>query len=451
MRIARYRRIVAAVITVLGCVGLWRYLFVVDSSAAAIRAAYSRGDYEAVRLLAPGLKLPDDSESDVWWYSGMACKALGENAEAVKYLRTAADLAGDSPVASDAVLQILAIHEERGEYARAINLVAELADQQPANAKLQREAARLLNLAGRRFEANQHHRALVRSGSNTVDDLIFLANRDEPFAAPPIESAMRDPGSSAFRVTRAMIFWRSGKLGEAAQLLREQIASAKESLEARALLGRVLLDQGRMEMLAQWNADLPAASDEHPDVWYVRGVWAEHLKRQTVAMQCFGNAVRLDDCFPQAIFRLSSGGVDAFSDDIMEQMSARASSIEQYQEVCKSIFFKGPERQLVQRAVDLAESLGRIHEAAGWCRILNSGIGSTESGRERLRQLESQIAAEPDHEALPQWNLLAELTIPNSPIPPWPTPQSVGDGTKFEVLAAHFVKDAAPRGLAFEY
>lgn len=452
MRIARYRKIVAAVIAILVCVGLWRYSFVVRSSAAAIRAAYSRGDYQAVRLLARSLKLPDDSDSDAWWYSGMACKALGENAEAFTYFRTAADVAGDSPIASDAVLQISAIHEERGQYSQAINFVAELADQQPANAELRREAARLLNLAGRRYEANQHHLALVRSSSNSVDDLIFLANRHEPFAAPPIENAMRDPGSSEFRVTRAMILWRSGKLAEAAKLLREQIAAAKDSsLEARALIGRVLLGQGRMEMLAQWNADLPPSSDEHPDVWYVRGVWAEYLKRQTVAMQCFRHAVRLDDSFAEAIFRLSAVGVNSLSDDVKSQMSARISSIEQYQDVCKSIFFKGPERQLVLQAVDLAESLQRFHEAAGWCRILITGMGSTESGRERLRQLESQIAAGPDRAGAPRWNLLADSIDPNSRIPAWPTPQSVDNGTKGKVLAAQFVMDAASRNLVFEY
>jgi len=52
-----------------------------------------------------------------------------------------------------------------------------------------------------------------------------------------VEEALRDPHSSLFRVTRALVLWHSGKLAEAAALLRAEMAKAPDSLSAHALLG----------------------------------------------------------------------------------------------------------------------------------------------------------------------------------------------------------------------
>jgi hypothetical protein len=45
-------------------------------------------------------------------------------------------------------------------------------------------------------------------------------------------------------MTRGMIAWRSGKLDEAVDLVRAELAEHPESLEAHALLGRALLELG---------------------------------------------------------------------------------------------------------------------------------------------------------------------------------------------------------------
>ena len=97
-----------------------------------------------------------------------------------------------------------------------------------------------------------------------------------------------------------------------------------------------------MKSLTQLHPDLPSSSDESSDVWYVRGVWAEHLERPATATQCFEKALFLDDCFPEAMFRLAAAVDDSFSTDVVNQFTARISSIERYREVCKFCFFQRP-------------------------------------------------------------------------------------------------------------
>ncbi len=451
MRLFGDYRIITFIVVTAACFVGWSFLMTEDPPADAIRKAYVSGDYEEVRNLARGLDLPEGTQPEVWLLAGQACRHVSEYEEAISYFQKSVVDAGTSPVAVDATLQVAAIQEELGRYSDAVVTVTDRVGRDPDDAELRRLAARLMGLVGRRYEANIHHLALVKAGRHTVDDLVFLANRNEPFAPPEVEEALRDPHTTLFRVTRAMFFWQSGKLVEAAALLREEIANAPESLGAHSLLGRVLVDQGRMESLAQWHAELPSSSDGHPDVWYVRGVWAEHLNRTVAAAQCFEKALRLDDCFPEAMFRLAAVVDDSLAADIASLITVRISSIEQYREICKAIFFKGPERQLVSEAVELADSLGHLHEAAAWCRMLNKGLDATAAVQDRLRELETQIAMRGDRNSPRHWNLLDELQLRDRELPSWPLPRSSDDAVESPTLAAHFEEVAHDRGLNFKY
>ena len=236
MRFFDAHRIISAVAVTATCFVAWWFFVSEDQPADAIKKAYVSGDYEQVRNLARGLELPRGTQPEVWLLAGQACRHLTEYEEAISYFHKTVVDAGTSSVAVDAALQAAAILEELGRHSDAVSRVTELVSRHPDDAELHRSAARLLDLVGRRQEANIHHLALVKAGQYTVDDLILLANRHEPFAASEVEEALRDPHSSLFRVTRALVLWQSGKLAEAAALLRVEIVKAPDSLSAHALL-----------------------------------------------------------------------------------------------------------------------------------------------------------------------------------------------------------------------
>lgn len=441
----------AAVILVIIIMGIWRHVVNPSSIMDAVRQAYKSGNYEEVRSVVGGMDLQTNPDPDLAWYAGLSCRELGQQNEALTYFQTIVKLAEDGALAFDATLQIAAIQEDLGHYAVAIDLVTSLLEKHSTNDELRRQAARLLDLSGRRYEANRHHFALVKAGRHSIDDLIFLADRHEPFVGPEIEKVLHDPDSSEFRVTRALIAWRSGKLADSARLLRAEIAEGDNSLETHALLGLVLLDQGHMSELARWHAELPSSSDRHPDIWYVRGGWAEHLLRQDVALACYLKAVRLDAGFQQAVFRLTIVGADFISDEARTRLQSRSKSLEQYRLVCKTIFFRGPENSLVTSAIDLAESLERLHEAIGWCGIRRSAQRGLINEDDRIQQLQTRVQATDNHDEQSQWNLTKDLPIPDAVIPEWPMPQAPDVFHASTLLAARFESEAVTQGLNFKY
>ena len=319
----RFRKIVAIAVLAVTCTGFLLYLTESDSGLQEIKRAYTDGDYAKVRLLAASLDHSVTTEAELSWYAGLACKSLGEDTEALAYFQKTVATAADKEVALDASLQIAEILQQRRQYAAAINLVRALIAEHPTRLDLQRQAAHLLVLSGRRYEANRHRFALVKSRSHSLDDLILLADRHEPYVGPETERVLQNPHATEFRVTRAMIARHSGKLDEAERLLRAEIAEDKNLIEPHALMGLVLLDQGNMSELADWHAALPNSTDDHPDALYVHGAWAEHLNRRDIAITCYLKALRLDADFKQAIFRLLAVAADSISDEARMRSNSR--------------------------------------------------------------------------------------------------------------------------------
>jgi tetratricopeptide (TPR) repeat protein len=244
LRIIGRRRIVAAVAVAILCSGTWLYFPTRDSLSELIRKAYITGNYDEVLSLSGRLNAATEVEPETWWYIVLASQSLGKTDKAIDYFRIAVESSGESPIAIDATIQLAKMLKEHGRHAEAVDTVTALTGRSLGLAELHNFAASRLDLLGRRYEANEHHLTVVKSGRHSVDDLILLANRHEPFAGPKVEQAMRDPMSTEFRMTRGMIAWRSGKLDEAVDLVRAELAEHPESLEAHALLGRALLELG---------------------------------------------------------------------------------------------------------------------------------------------------------------------------------------------------------------
>jgi len=445
------RKTAASIAVAIICAILWSLLVDRESPSDLVRKAYSTGNYADVVLLATRFETTGELDGDSWWYTVLACQALREKTDAVKYFHIAVDSASESSIAVDTTLRLATMLDEQGVLTEAADVVVTLIGQRPNSLELRRTAIKLLDTAGFRYRANLHRLVLLKSGHHSLDDLIFLANRSEAFVAPRVERAIRDPLSTEFRVTRALIAWQSGKLAEAAKIVRAEIASSPETLDAHALLGRVLLDQGKMESLAEWHQELPGSADEHPDVWFVRGSWAEHLDRPVVALNCYLQAVKLDPDFQEPIYRLSVVVSESISSDVRNQLKQRAELLERYKRVCRSIFFKGPQRQFVAEAIDLAESLKRFHEAVGWLKVGKSGIGSAMVDRERLRKLQSKIATSASFSDRRRWKLMDEFPVSDSAIPAWPQPKPSSSQTKGVVLPVRFSKDSLERGLICKY
>ena len=436
---------------VIACLGIWLHVATRESVSELIQKAYVAGDYEKIRSVVDNLNPSRKLTPEDYWYTGLACYSLGKTDDAIKYLQKVKKSSDGGTLSVDAALLLAEILEDEGRYREAAGAVVESLNQRPDNVDLQRSAASLLDLQGKRYAANKYHLALIRSGSYSVNDLILLANRYEKIVGEKLENAMRDPASTKFRVTRGLIAWQSGKLADAAGLALAETVDHPDMVAAHALLGRVILDQGRMDSLAEWHANLPDLSDQHADIWYVRGGWAEDLDRPECALLCYYRAVELAPDFHEAIYRLSvvyANKPDA--GDVSAELQEQVELLKRYKDVCKKIFFAGPESWLVTDAIDLAEKLERLHEAVAWCELAGKGLDATVRMRQRLEHLRSMIAARKSDFGA-RWKLLDELQISDSDIPAWPAYRASSSDLVTTVDAVHFTAEAIKCGLDFTY
>ncbi len=435
------------------CVGIlvWRVCDFSIPLTDQIQNAHKSGDCKTVLALAGELSEQQLANFDICWIVAVSHESLGDKQNAIKYLDKALEVAGHSFQQIRVAMKVADLHEGSGEDSLAIAIISKLIEKWPKDSALRVRAATLLDQVGRRYEANRHHLALVIMGQHTIDDLITLSDRHEAVIEAKAEAVLKDSGSPRYRVLRALIAWRSGKLSDAERLLRAEIADDSQQTEAHALLGLVLLDLGDASQLPRWYAALPDPNVEHPDVWYVKGVWAEALGRREVALQCFQSALRLDPCLRQAIYRLVALSESELPSSITDQLVRRMEAINEYREICKSIFFNGPNVPVLKRLIDFAEALGLLHEAIGWARILNARSGFALVDEERIADLRSRAD---DSLESGQVNAAGMPVLPwSSPIevPDWPQPPSSTEIRSSQAPSVTFVDLANNLRLEFQY
>ena len=87
--------------------------------------------------------------------------------------------------------------------------------------------------------------------------------------------------------------------------LRKVLAVSPEQIEAQARLGALLLDASDSAAWLDWHARLPVKADEHPEIWVIRGIWAQNQDELRVAVRCFWEAVQRDPDHRIANYRLA--------------------------------------------------------------------------------------------------------------------------------------------------
>jgi predicted Zn-dependent protease len=132
-----------------------------------------------------------------------------------------------------------------------------------------------------------------------------LADRDRPRHHRDYSElcARKAPDDRAVQLgLAAHAFWE-GESREAEQRLRSLVAAAPELTAAQAMLGELLVDGSAGDFL-EWHANLPPDASDHPDIWYVRGLWARREDELRVAARCFWQAVRLAPTHRRATYQL---------------------------------------------------------------------------------------------------------------------------------------------------
>jgi thioredoxin-like negative regulator of GroEL len=313
----------------------------------------------------------------------------------------------------------------------------------------------ILGITGRRWESVPHLLELLRAGRITVEQLVLLGDVERISNEKELlESSRRAaPDDPLPQLGQACVALGINDTQTADKLLRRVLATIPDEIEAQVRRGILLLSTRSADEFLHWNARVPSAADEHPDLWIIRGRWLADHNEPRPAVRCYWEAVLRDPDSRQANYRLGQMLVESDQSEQAEPFLKRARLIQQLSTVLDGLFHDNHDLQSMHNAAVLTESLGRVWEAWGWARSALAEDPSLAWAQEALVRLQPLLR--PDlPRTRPEFNPARKVDLSAFPLPSWktpsesPAPRTDDDGDRPQV---RFADIAAEAGIRFVY
>lgn len=284
---------------------------------------------------------------------------------ALGYFRAVPRDGGESDVR--AALSSGEVLRELGRLSEAERAYRRVLALRPDHAAAHERLAFLLGVTGRRWESQSHFLFLAGVGRAGVYELCLLGDLERPIEGREFLDRCSEvaPDDDIVRLGLASQAVADGRADEARRRLREVVATAPHLVSAQAMLGELLLIADDDELVS-WNARLPAAAEEYPDTWYVRGLWARRRGELRAAARCFWEAVRRAPAHRRGIYQLgqvlhATGEVSG--EDFAERSRRLYELTQRLDGVLKS---QGRDEGTFRRVTELLRETGRVREARAW-------------------------------------------------------------------------------------
>lgn len=311
----------------------------------------------------------------------------------------------------------------------------------------------LYSLSGRRWESMPALQRTVPTASDRLMKLILLANPDE-MPAPPEDVfakmfAVRDPlgALGCARVAASL-----GRGEQALSLVQECLAKRPELVEAYVVLGGLLLDQGETTAVDSLLRRLPAGSDQHPGIWYLKGRHAQEAGNALGAIRCYWEALIRHPNHDRSAYQLSqllsSQGRTADARVFLERSRRLArlleSSIRLYED-------RGDEVE-IEKCLKLTKELGRLRECRIWSEYLLEVNPTNQVGLDSLREINSQWRDDLPW-VMPENDLARVFDLSSYPLPTSSTSEApqIERRSGSSRATISFADDAEKLGLGFRY
>lgn len=423
------RRFLLLGLAVLGGIGLvigiwiWPNQPPTENLLEEARTAYAQGEFHRSRNLANQLLEASPESSDGFLIKGQAAFQLGYCTEAERALR-------------------------------------EALDRDPQNATAHREMVRLLKMEARFWELLPHALALFRLGDSGGDFLMPLAAPDQlQLSGVELEKAAHcgttlvDDPSPLLGMARH--FQNQNEPQQAHELLSQIVAKTPEQIEAQVQLGTVLLETNDSDTFVNWHEQLPKSAETHPDIWYLRGMFALSREETEIAIRCFWETIRRDPNHRRANYQLSQrlrlvrkyqlAGHFAHRFEILEEVARLVTKGDD-----SSSSDISPETML--RIARQMQVLGRLWEASAWYQYaLKRSNGSLETDA-ALQDLKTQLTDDTPL-TLADKNPARKAHFSHYPLPDWKPENRPPTSNDQKEVASNvvFQNVASEVGLDFRY
>lgn len=360
----------------------WRFLFVfaVFSAGAAgcskpipssqlrlqASAALARGDYEQAETLSSKISSDAPEWQAAQLIAGEAASKLQRIDDAIRYYLAAG---GDLSTADGrlAMFSAAEIFLDQGRLAKAEDAYRDVLKFDPANGVTNSRMALLLAMTGRRWETLEFFYALIKGGDASYRELGIAADVGRQIQQPEFleKWQARNPDGKLTRLAVATDDFRNGET-RALGLLKKLVADFPDIVVAQAMLGELLVESANPDDFTNWHAALPVEAVGHPDIWYVRGLWARKRSDLATAAACFRRTA-VDMPFHRRAFTALEQVLAATDDPLADEVAVHAKQMVRVtQLVDKILAADGDNEPAIKEVTSLMEKQGRIWDAVAW-------------------------------------------------------------------------------------
>ena len=384
---------------------------------AASKQASRRGDSEEARRLALRAVALYPNSSAVRLTAAEIELGSQRREEALAHLEHVPDDGSVSALmaignAGDLFFELHRLTEAERRFRRVLKL-------DPKSLLAKKRLAPLLALAGRRLEARQFYFEIVRSGQFDTHELALLGDVEQVYENPELVEHLarplpEDPCLMQAAARYALFKHESTK---ALGIYRQLVRSRADDIDMQAGFGRALVESGTDDEFLKWNTQLPSIADEHPDIWDVRGRFAQKRNEQTVAVRCYLEAILRDPNLRHANYQLAALLHRLGDEEAAKTFQQRTDQLNALSDTLALIHIDSNRADLLEKAGKLSSALGRPWETWGWLQATAAITGRRDLRTQADRLMRTFDAKTPLE--LPAMQLAESLEKSKFPLPKW--------------------------------
>ncbi|QEF98603.1 ASPIC and UnbV [Stieleria maiorica] len=359
------------------------------------QAYYDQQNYAAAQDRLRPLLVADDVDADALLLYAKCEAAIGAPLAACEVLGT---IPPTEPVVfADAGLLAADLYLQQGEYESAeasLMRVVDLAktvDVPRINAVYHRLAS-LLNNQGRRIEAAEYLRRLLRAEDITEKELFAMNTFGDAF----IDVSMPKPSFSGTLPPAALAEAKrlrgDGELEQAKLLIERLSAAFPKSTPIAAFRCRVYGEMKLDALLDDYLKSVPVGIEREPEYWYALGTRLQSSNRDSEAVRCFLEAVTLDPTDRFSYLALARSLRALGKNTEADCANQRFSLLHESAVITAKIGSQPGTAAELSRLAEILDTLNRPWEAAAWRDVALKTYGGSPEWRQRLRQQREQIA-----------------------------------------------------------
>ena len=424
-----------------------------DELLTASKSALAANDLMAAETLANQyLAATPDSASALLLAAEAATKLNRPNDALDYYARIPDDGSKDALIGLIASGSLLM---RAGQLSAALDRFERAVAIDPHNFEARSRLAYLLNTGGRRWESMPHLLALIKQKNFTIEQLLLLGNLDEVINQRELLETCRkiEPDDPIPTLGLARIHLAQGRTDQAKDLAIQLFEFNPLDINARVILGQLLIDAAAdAKAFLDWHDDLPLTADEHPDIWFIRGAWAQQRGELAEAVRCFGEALDRNPNHQRATYRTAQT-LQKLGRSEAKFFHNRAAELERLADMLHPIYSIGPEQRRMVEVARQMESLGRLWEAWAWYHAALAHFPHETSLRQERSRLEEELSS-----SLPQvvaaQHPTAHLDFQTFALPVWKdVSQSLPDAERLVRVEqpVSFTDQSSVAGLDFQY